>query len=612
MNIAVCIKQTPILSNAKFDEETKTLIRDGVTLTMSSIDRRALLEGIRLRDEVGGNVTVITLGPPQARAVLEEAMGLGADSAVLVSDAVFAGSDTLATSKALALALKKLTPDLVLCGKFTVDSETGQVPGEIAENLGAPQITSARQIKPTSNTNILWVERETDDGYEHYEVPLPAVVSVTEFIIARRSASPEELELGRSKPLIEWNLTDLGGDPKDFGKEGSPTWVAELRSAELERQGTVISGDNADAAAEQLTAYLVSNGLFEDFNQRTASFPRPAIRNNPDPQKAIWAVVELHGSEPSPVTYELLGRAQELAKPLNSEVAAVLITGSNANRHLDSLAAHGADKIYVASDDLFGTYDTEIYTNILSTAIMEHSPYAVLLSSGTNGRDLGSRVAARLELGLTGDCVNIEVDPDGQIAQIKPAFGGNIVSPIYSKTTPIMATIRPGMLEPCIPDWNVKAQSISLTMPANIATRVKLLGSGSELQEAEARLETAAAVIGIGLGFVDPENIPVARELADVMDGALAATLPAASRKWLASQVQLGLTGKAVAPRFYLAIGVSGQPNHLVGVRKSEHIIAINNDSEAPIFKSADFGIVGDWAEIVPALTRKIKALKSE
>ena len=175
-----------------------------------------------------------------------------------------------------------------------------------------------------------------------------------------------------------------------------------------------------------------------------------------------------------------------------------------------------------------------------------------------------------------------------------------------------MATIRPGMLEPCIPDWNVKAQSISLTMPANIATRVKLLGYGSELQEAEARLETAAAVIGIGLGFVDPENIPVARELADVMDGALAATLPAASRKWLASQVQLGLTGKAVAPRFYLAIGVSGQPNHLVGVRKSEHIIAINNDSEAPIFKSADFGIVGDWAEIVPALTRKIKALKTE
>jgi electron transfer flavoprotein alpha subunit len=114
------------------------------------------------------------------------------------------------------------------------------------------------------------------------------------------------------------------------------------------------------------------------------------------------------------------------------------------------------------------------------------------------------------------------------------------------------------------------------------------------------------------MGFAGPENIPVVRQLADAMDGALAATLPTASRKWLASQVQIGLTGKAVAPRFYLAIGVSGQPNHLVGVRKAKHIIAVNNDSEAPIFKSSDFGIVGDWATIVPALTRKIEAAKTQ
>lgn len=612
MKIAVCIKQTPAPSEARFDDETKTLVREGVTLTMSSIDRRALLEGLRLRDEVGGTLTVVTLGPPQARAVLEEAMGLGADNAVHINDSAFAGSDTLATSRALAMALRKLDPDLVLTGKFTVDSETGQVPGEIAEHMGIPQLTSARAIKPTDRDNVLWVERETDDGYEHYEVPLPALMSVVEFIITGRRPSPEDMEAGRAKPLEEWNVSDLQADAASFGKEGSPTWVAELRSAELERNGTIINGDDAENAAQALAAYLMDNGLFEDFSRRETSFPRPAVRANPNPSKAIWTVAELGNGEPLSVTYELLGQAQQLAEKLGGEVAAVLIGGADVDRHVASLTAHGADKVYVAADNRLATYDTDIYTAILATAVQTHKPHAVFLSSSTNGRDLGSRLAARLEVGLTGDCISLEIDPTGEIAQIKPAFGGNIVSPIYSKTIPVMATVRPGMLDSCIPDWDINPHTIALDLSADVTPRVKLLDSGTEVQDADARLDNASVVVSAGMGIGGPENLPAIRTLADTLGGALAATLRTASNKWLAAQVQIGLTGKAVAPRFYIAIGVSGAPNHLVGVRKAEHIIAINNNPEAAIFKAADFGIVGDWSEIVPALTRIVQEAKKK
>ena len=237
MHIVVCVKQTPVAGDMRLDEETKTLVREDVTLSISSLDRRAVLEALRFRDEVGGTVTILTMGPPQARAVLLETLGLGADKGILLTDASLAGSDTLATARALSASIKKLNADLVMCGKFTIDSETSQVPSEVAEMLGIPQVTSVRTIKDTEQDGIIWVDRETDEGYEQYEVPTPALLSVTELVITFRRSSEEDLEGAKGKPIEEWSVADIGIDPSTVGVAGSPTRVAELRSAQLERSG---------------------------------------------------------------------------------------------------------------------------------------------------------------------------------------------------------------------------------------------------------------------------------------------------------------------------------------------------------------------------------------
>ena len=610
MHIVVCIKQTPTPAEARFDEATKTLVREGVKVGISSLDRRALQEGLRLRDELGGSVTVLTMGPPQARVALQETLIMGADKAIHLVDPLFAGADTLATARTITMAMERLRPDLILCGKFTVDSETGQVPSEVAELLGLAQVTSARKIRSTENPNVLWVERETDDGYQQYEIPLPALISVVELITKSWRPTPEEIEAGKGLPVEEWTAADLQADPALLGATGSPTWVAELRSAQLERKGTVISGEDPVAAAQQLTNYLLERGLFESPVARDGSPRRRPSPKESDPTQAIWVVAELVEGSLRPVTFELLGKAQELANRLGGEVAAVLLGGPEVAAHTPALGAHGADTVYVASDPRLGVYDTELYTSILASAISHHQPSVVLLPSTTDGRDLAPRVAARLQVGLTGDCVGLELDAHGELAQLKPAFGGNIVAPIYSRTRPAMATVRPGMLEACEPDWDVQPRTVSLELPGDLKPRLKLLKSMVEPGLGATRLDAAQVVVGVGLGVGGPENLPMVRDLADALDAALAATLKVVTEEWLPTQMQIGLTGKAVAPRFYIAVGVSGQPNHLMGSRKAEHIIAINSDADAPIFKSADFGVVGDWAEVVPALTRAVLATR--
>ena len=610
MNIVVCIKQVPVAAEARLDPVTKTLVREGVTLTISSLDRRALLESLRLRQEAGGTVTVITMGPPQAKSALVECLALGADRAVHLVDRAFAGADTLATARTLAQAIKKLAPDLVVCGKFTIDSETAQVPGEMAEFLDMPQVTSARKIKPIAGKAALWVEQETDEGCERYEVTLPAVLSVTELVITGRRPTPEELQAASGKEVVTWTAADLGGDPLGYGQAGSPTRVVELRSAELERKGVVVTSEDPKEAAEKIKEYMVANGLFRPRADQVKLKPRPALPSSADPKKAVWVYVELVAGKPRPVTYELLGAAHDLASGLGGEVAAVMVGGPDVHALIPELASHGADTVYVLHGDAYASYDTERYTGVLALAVRRYNPHVFLLPSTTQGRDLAPRLAARLQIGLTGDCVGLEMESNGEIAQIKPAFGGNIVSPIYSRTRPVMATVRPGMLTPLMPDRSVRAKVVALAGGPAGSGKIKLLERVVDPNLGATKLDDARTVIVAGMGVGDPKNVAALQELAEVTEGALAATLRVTTAGWLPPQLQIGLTGKAVAPQFFMAIGVSGQPNHLVGARKAQHIIAINTDPNAPIFKAANFGIVGDWSKVVPELTAALKAAR--
>ena len=203
MKIAVCVKQVPVLARIEFDYEKKTIQREGVPLEMNVFDLIALGRAIELKDEVGGEVTAITMGPPQAKEVLAHALAVGADHGVIISDRVMAGSDTLATSRTLSLALKDRGFDLILCGRNSTDAETGQVGPELAEILGIPHVSRARKLEYKAESNSVVVERETEEGYEVLEVGLPALVTATEGLSEERYARRRVLMEARERPVEE-------------------------------------------------------------------------------------------------------------------------------------------------------------------------------------------------------------------------------------------------------------------------------------------------------------------------------------------------------------------------------------------------------------------------
>jgi electron transfer flavoprotein alpha subunit len=353
---------------------------------------------------------------------------------------------------------------------------------------------------------------------------------------------------------------------------------------------------------------LMREGFLGDWEAEPSSgVPPGPIRNNPELSFWVWA--EIIEGDVRPVAFELLGRAVQLANESGGEVAA-LVVGPDVRRHADLLAAYGADKVYVAENFDLPEYATEPYARIVGDAIATHKPYVVLMPSTANGRDLAPRVAARLNVGLTGDILDLSLDRDGRVVQLKPAFGGNIVAPILTKTVPVMATVRPGMLEPVIVEPRRQAHVISVPV-TDISNRLVIVGTEKTTDEG-VHLDDAAIVIGIGTGVGGEANLPKVEEFCRVVDGHFGATRKVVDQGWLPRQLQIGLTGRTVAPHLYIALGVKGAFNHTVGIQRAGTILAINSDPNADIFKICDYGIVGDWQEIVNELMRVVSEKKRE
>ena len=611
MKSIVLVKQVPVVSAMKLDPETKTLQREGVPSEVSSFDIRGLLKALELRDEHGGEVVALTMGPPQAEEALRYCLALGADRAVHLTDRAFAGADTLATARTLALACEREGYDLILCGRHSTDAETGQVGPEIAELLDIPQVTGVAALTLDANGKTLRVERETDSGFDTLDCPLPALVSATEDLAPERFPRKAERQAAQEKPVETVTASDLSADLARFGAAGSPTWVESVQTVEDNRESRVLEGELPEQI-DTLVHALLARGLFGTWTDEGTADEKKVRSADPEPGKAVWVVAETLGDTLRPVSFELLGKAVELSAQYGGEVGAVLI-GNGLEAHIAPLAEYGADVVYRAEDARLACYDTDLYAALLSRAVQTHKPQVLLLGSTAIGRDLAPRVAARLGLGLTGDCVDLEVDAQGRLLQLKPAFGGNIVAPILSKTTPAMATVRPGMLSPSQPAADRQARVERLTLEDDVRSRVQLVSqTGADAAKAAA-LDAADIAVGVGQGIGGPENLPVIEQLADVLGGVpLASTRDIADLGWLPRQHQVGITGRAIAPKLYFAIGIRGAFEHMVGLRKAGTIVAVNIKAKAPIFKTADLGIVGDYAEVVPLLTEALRKAKAE
>jgi electron transfer flavoprotein alpha subunit len=619
VKIIVPVKQVPESEELRYDPATRTLAREGVTSIINAFDKRALTEAVRLRSLYGGEITAITMGPPQARDALVECLGRGVDRAIHLSDRALAGSDTLATARTLAAAMRRMDYDLILPGKYTTDSETGQVGPELAELLDLPQVTGATAIA-LADDGTLRVKRETDTGFDEMVCPLPALLTAAEHLIKPVKTGPALVEEGKRRlaedpSLIEsWGIADLGLSPEEVGLSGSPTQVLELRAVEIERERTRLSGDPL-SAADSLLLMLGDRGFGPGKGALSRELPTlPPLAAQPDPSKSVWAVAEWlaepgGGRRLRAVSLELAGEAARLTSEVGGEAVAVLL-GTEVAPFAAELARNGASTILLGDAAELSNYDTERFAWILAGAIRQHKPWAVLLPATAFGRDLAPRVAARLGLGLTGDCTGLEIDRAGRLLQLKPAFGGQVIAPIASSTLPNMATVRPGMLPRYAPDPSRQPNIVRLEVEGLPASRTQVVSSSYE-GEAGLALDNARLVVCVGSGVGGPEAIRGVERVALALGAwmglapgevAVGGTRKVVDDGWLPQHQQIGTSGRAVAPDLYVALGVRGPFNHTVGILRSGTVVAVNNDPQAPIFEASDIGIVGDWRKFADAL----------
>jgi electron transfer flavoprotein alpha subunit len=606
MKVVVLVKQVPVVTAMRFDPETRRLAREGVPSEVSAFDVRALVRAVEMRETLGGEVVAMTMGPPGARAALVHCLALGADRGIHLVDPAFAGADTLATARALAAALRREGFDLVLCGRHSVDAETGQVGPEVAELLGIVQVTGVHRLDIDSSAGRLTAERETDDGYETVRAALPALVTAAEDLAPERFPTKTAREEAKTKPVMQLGAGDLGVDVTSLGAAGSPTEVAGLEIAETSREGLLLEAASVAEAVERLAGEIGDRGLLSGGAARDLLPAAPDRLRGPT-GPAYWVFAEILGTAVRQVTFELLGKAGELARERGGHVVGFLAGGPGIAEHAESLAAHGADVVYVADDTRLDPYTTDAHAAVLAAAIRSRQPAAVLVPSTALGRDLAPRVAARLGLGLTGDCIDLAVAGDGRLVQYKPAFGGNVTAPILSRTRPDMATVRPGMLPPRLPNRKRRVEWERVAVGDLGEVRLEVVERSVGEAAGAALLDTAPIVVGVGKGVGGPGSLAVVRELAAALAAPLAATRDVTDLGWLPRQCQVGLTGRAIAPALYVAVALRGAPEHVVGIRRAGFVVAINNNPKAPIFRHADRGIVADYAEAVPLLVAALR-----
>ncbi len=589
MRVGVFVKQIPQFEAMTLGADGR-LQRDGLPLEMNAYCRRAVAQAVALAGS-DDEIVVFTLGPAAADDVVREAIAWGdlhgkaATRGVHVCDPAFAGSDTLATARALAAALRQFGPfDLVLCGRNSIDADTGQVGPQVAELLDLPFVHAARNL--TQQGSRLDVRTELDDGTQSVTVELPAVVACAERLIDPSKVDPAGRAAVATDRIERVDAAMLGPGP--WGAAASPTRVGETRAIRVERTLSwwpdASVGDQVERAVTALQERARSSAT-------PRSVPAPLRSATPTNSAMVVVLAEPGGRTQ---TLELLTVADRLAGGVAGRVCVI---GPKLAVD-DHLGDHGAD-IVVAIDD--ATTELDLAPTIESF-VLGHDVRAILAPGTAFGRELAARLAVRLGSGLTGDAVDVEWHSDRLIAW-KPAFGGSVHVAIHCDAPIHLVTIRPGVVEVAL------ARAHQADSERLVGTASGRIHHGVRVRDDDLdRLSAAEIVLGVGRG-VPPDRYGELELFRRALGAELAATRKVTDAGWLPRSRQLGITGRSIRPALYFAIGAHGKYNHAVGYRNAGTIVAIDRDREAPVFSTADVGIVGDWAEVVLALVRYASAL---
>lgn len=588
LRIAVLVKQVPI-SEMNLGPDGR-LVRDGAVLELGAYCRRAVAQAVALAAAgPAASVTVLTLGPPTAEEILREAVAWGADHGVdttglLVSDPAFAGSDTIATSRVLAEVLRRWGPfDLVLAGKQSLDADTGHVPVQVAELLDLPFVGAVRQLGV--GQDVLHLGCEHDDHWVEVDVALPAVLSCAERLCPPAKVDPERRAAVPAGSIRVVTAAELGAGP--WGAAASPTRVGAFRHLSVDRSRRLSPTAPLVAQVDQAVDALVERGALVP-SLRPVPSPLPET----DGTGPLVAAVADRTSDR--LTRELCAVAARLAHALGGGTALIAADRLSAAQ----AGEWGADHLV----RVVGAEAEEDVARAVARWAGAERPWAILAGSTPAGREVAARVAAATGAGLTGDAVELEV-ADGRLVAWKAAFGGQLTVAITAVSTLQMATLRPGV----VPLSPPRGAHVASCTELAVEPRRRVLARSRRVMDASEALDSAEVVVGVGVGVDPAEYDGTLRELCGLLNAERGCTRRVADQGWMPHSRQIGITGRSISPRLYVAVGTSGRPNHMAGVRSAGTVLAVNPDPDAEIWRASDVGIVAPWQLALPLLVEALR-----
>ena len=623
MHVIVLVKQVPDVSNIPedaWDREKGTLRRGLLDSVLNPLDLHALSFAKMLTaGDPDAKTIYLTMGPPQARDVLVDCLSRAPGEAVLLTDRAMGGADTPATAYSLAQGIRRIERELlggsrdylIVTGMQSVDGDTAQVPPQIAEDLGIDQIAYVQGVELTPKLKF---RRIGATGIEDV-IPavFPTLVTITACMDTLYSGFHAS-RAARTSNIHTWSAADVEAAPDRIGIKGSRTTVYRIFSPSEDRAKTCeMVTDPAQLVAKIKAKYrLATGGPAVHEEGAYALEGRDAMYHGP-----FWVLAESEGDDVKTVSLEILGKTRELAQFLGEKVGVVLPAASVSDELAASLIAHGADTVYAIEDPRLAEFNALRWKAAISALVLEHKPQVMLFGATPLGRELAPRIAYASDSGLTADCTKLEIgDFKANVAilkQTRPALGGNIMATIMTKDSPTqMATVRPGVFKIPPPDPTRKGEVVRIkpNLPdVPVSTVIPIESFTSKVSIRDAKILVSG---GHGIrNRADFDRLlnPLAGGLTALLgdDAKVSASRHAVEDGFTTHDYQVGQTGQTVAPRLYMAIGISGAVQHISGMQMSDTVVAINKDPRARIFNYADFGIVGDLETVVPALTRAAK-----
>ena len=634
LTIISLMKQVPLPSEMRMGDDG--LMDRTKAKSIINIDCGYALEaGLQMKiDNPDAKLIVCSMGPPSFDMSLKKAISMGYDEAYLLSDRKLGGSDTYATGLAISTMLKHLgfgkgfnEDFIIVAGRQTSDGDTAHVPSQVAENMGVPQATFIETAE--LKDGYVTARRIIEGGYQMMKLPLPCTLSFTPTGVNPRRPSLSGAVKARNAEVTVLNINDINLSDKMIGLSGSPTIVAKVANIISERAPIKMCDGHGEAE-------LVSN-LIENMKAGKNTLEvkeKKAVKEKKRPEgfedvdfrngaSGILTWAEVVNGKISRPSLELLTPARSLATDLGGDTKVItLLIGKDISDLAKELVAHGADEVVVVDDKRLEEYRILPFATIFSQVIKDKNPEIALFAATTAGRELAPRIGVKVEGGVTADCTALEIGEhfDRKNKKIfapilesrRPTYGESKLATILGFVCPQISTARAGTFEVPTPDEN-RSGTITPFKPklpesdfvTEIIETVRGEGGLQNLFEAD-------IIVTGGRGTVSDE-MKLVKDLAAALKKQGINTEWAVSRPVVDESLaeyarQIGQTGKTVRPKVYIAVGVSGAVQHIAGMKEAETIVAINHNSKETIFHNADFGIVGDYEDIIPELIEKVNA----